>query len=304
MKKFLFFIVLTLCILLGASAVADEPLLEVSFSNNAADTISKGDVVVYTLKCENIKEPGLSSYDLIFDYSEGLSYNNDCSVASLPEGWVLWDPVDKNGEVRVGVIDESVVSAGFDNMELTLSFTVISEDFTEESVVLSQRDFYDFDLNLREDYTFADTTAGFFANMPDVTLENIGASLRLNHTPALRFGAKLSGESEGIVFGMLVCESDKLEGELSHTTDEAKVYTFTKPLFDNTYSTPAIEVSSNTEKYTFRPFVTFTTKNTQKSVNILFDELSRSVLDVAQLALENETDSSKTELLGAIISGT
>ncbi len=303
MKKLLF---LAACILLVASIAgftfASSPLLSVEFSTTASDTLKKGDMVEYTVMCRDITSPGLSSFDLVFDYSEGLSYNGDMESSPLPEGWVMWEPVDENGKIRVGVIDESVVSAGFDDIKLTFSFTVESDSFTEESVTVTQRDFYDFDLNLSE-YTFIDSTASFLVNMPDITFENIGASLRLTGKTALRFGAKLHGDSRGVVLGMLVCPSDKLDGELTHTVEDASVYTFTKPLFDNTYSTPAVETDADTE-YTFRPFVKLTTKNTGRDVHVMFEEEKRSAKSVALLALENETDSKKIALLESVISGT
>ncbi len=306
MKKILFLITCVLLfVCISSSTLADEPILEVDFSHNGADTLKKGDVVTCTLTCENIKSPGLSSFDLVFNYSDGLQYNYDCATSPLPDGWVLWDPAVKENEIRVGVIDESVVSAGFDNIELTLSFTVVSDSFTEENITLEKRDFYDFDLLLREDYTYTETAESFVVNLPKVSVENIGASLRLNSTPALRFGARIENfGTKGSVFGMLVCPSDKLSGELTHTTPDAKVYTFTSALFDKTFSTPAVEVSSIDEEYTFRPFVKFTTENTNKAYHILFDSVERSAKDVATLALEGETDEERISLLNGILSGT
>jgi hypothetical protein len=121
----------------------------------------------------------------------------------------------------------------------------------------------------------------------------------------LRFGAEFDeGSVEGAVFGMLVCESEKLSGELTVTTQDAHTYLLTKPIFDKTYSTSAVETASVDKKYSFRPFVKFTSENTNESYYVYFDMLERSAKDVAFLALEKETDSKIISLLNAVVSST
>lgn len=303
MKKTKLFIFSFLIVLaFSFMALAEEPFLKASFECSSVSSLKKGDTVECTFKCEDITSSGLSSFEIFIEYSDGVRFNGDCKTSALPNGWVLWEPSVKNGVVKIGVVDESVVNACFDDVEVTLSFTVETENTADEFIKVSECCFYDFDLNERVDVKKDFKDVSFSVNASEIQIENLGASLRLNNTPALRFGAKidnLKGEA-----GMIVISKDKLSGELTRESVGAVLYEFSAPLYDNVYTTSPIEIASLEEEYVFRPYVIYTPENETEAVCVYFETLSRAGLDVAKAAFEVETDDIKKQLLTSLINPT
>ncbi len=303
MKKTKLFLSLFLVILaFSFMALADTPFLKASFYCSDVSGLKKGDTVDCTFKCEDITSSGLSSFEIFIAYSDGLVFNGDCKTSALPSGWTLWEPNDKDGVVKIGVVDESVVNACFDDVEVTLSFTVETEEFSQGYIKVSECYFYDYDLNERGDFDTDFNEASFYVNASEIQVENLGASLRLNNTRALRFGAKIDnfkGEA-----GMVVILKDKLSGELTRESDGALVYKFSAPLYDNVYTTEPMEISSLDTEYVFRPYVLYIPENETEPVCVYFETLSRTALDVAQKALETETDSVKKGFLTSLVNPT
>ena len=303
MKKTKLFLAISFAILVFSFvSFATSPFLKASFDVSCVSALKKGDTVTCTFKCEDITATGLSSFEIFIKYSDGLAFKNDCAVSALPDGWTLWEPYDQNGVLKIGVVDESVENACFDDVEVTLSFEVETDKASEEYVKVSECYFYDFDLNERVDVDKDFKDVSFDVNKAEFQVKNLGASLRLNNTPALRFGAEID-EIKGEA-GMIVIEKDKLSGELTRESEGARDFKFSSPLKDNVYTTEAVEISSLDTEYVFRPYVIYTPENETEPVCVLFETLSRSARQVATKALEVETDGEKKQLLNSLVNPT
>ena len=299
MKKILFCILTVLCILTLTTG-AETPFLKFEFSHNGAEVLKKGDSVVCKVKYSDINSEGLSSAEFVIHHSNGLEFNNDAVATGLESGWSLWKPNVKDGSVRFAIVDDTTVVPGRNNFEITFSFTVKSDKFSKES--LSVSDNYIFTFNGEEINDFpTETPPDFFlVSMPEVTLENAGASLRINNTPALRFGVKYDTLPEGAELGVIVSESDKLDGELTHSSSAAHILDVGNNISDGFYCTDAFEISSNSEKYTFRPYVKLELAD-GNGYYLYFDALERSAADVALAELDTETDPQLREMLDSFI---
>ena len=295
MKKILFCILTVVCVI-TLTAGAQSPFLRLEFSCDPGENPQKGDVVTCTVRYTDINEAGLSSIEFSVDFSDGLEFNNDAVATGIPSGWELWKPnVSENG-VKFAVVDDTVVTPCKNDIEITFSFTVASDKVSREYVQLTESYIYDFDTNEVGDIDSSISHSPFMTNIPDVSVENVGASLRINKSPALRFGLKYDVLPDGAKVGVLVCETAKLDGELTHSTTLSKELDAVNKVSDGFYCTNAFEISSNFEKYTFRPFVMLPMSDGGEYY-LYFDALERSASDVAAAELEDETDETLREIL-------
>ncbi len=294
MKRLLFCILALLC-LITLFASAETPFLKFEFSHNASESVKTGDEVVCTVKYSEIDPAGLSSVELIVEFSDGLEYNNDASVTGLADAWSFWTPNVGENSIKFGIVDDSVVTPGVNDMTLTFSFKVIGEHFDGEYIRIVENNIYDFDINEVKDFAESINAPAFVSNLPEVNVVNKGASLRINNSPALRFGAEITTLPANAEFGMLVSESDKLNGEMTHSTETASELSL-KLLSDNLFTTEAYSITSNVQKYTFRPFVKLKMNN-GSDYYVYFEKLERSAEQVALSELENEKNEEKVKLL-------
>lgn len=266
---------------------ANEPFLSFEFQSSTHNAVYKGDVVECSVKFGDIQEPGLSSVELLFSYSEGLLFNNDCTGVGFCQDFELWEPnVDlQNRTVKIVAIDESVVTPCKSDFEIKFSFTVTAEELGVEHIKILKRIISDFDVVEREDIKESIFEEGFVVNVPRV--ENIGASLRVNNTPSLRFGARAE-DSQNYEIKMLVCEGTL--DELTCDTEGAQIYTLNKT--GELLSTEPVEFTANSKEYTFRPFVTLPDGHV-----VYYEALTRSAEYVAKRELAVETDKKIRELL-------
>lgn len=302
MKKIFFCIISILCIVAFAAG-AETPFLEFSFSHDATETAVKGDVINCTVSYKNIDPVGLSSIELLVSYSDGLVFNNDCASSELDENWAVWQPNVSKNSVKIGIVDESAVTPGTSDIILTFSFTVTSESFTGEFIRLSKNYVYDFNINEVNNISSDVKNASFAANVPEVKLENKGASLRINNTPALRFGAELVEIPRDAKYGILVSESDELEGELTHSSLSATDLELNNKISDSLYSTAAFAISSNVEKYTFRPYAILKMSD-GSDYFVYFEAFERCAQDIARAELEAIPDSANKALLESFLTNT
>ena len=300
--KRLLFCVLTLLCLITLLASAEEPFLKFEFSHDASESVQKGDTVVCTVKYSDIDPLGLSSVELTVEYSDGLEYNRDASATGLQSAWTLWEPNVSEDSIKFGIVDDSVITPGVKDMTLTFSFKVISEGFDGEYIRITENNIYDFDINEVKNVAESINAPVFVSNLPETSIENKGASLRINNSPALRFGAEITSIPANAEYGMLVIESDKLVGELTHSTENVDLLEL-KPLAENVFVTDACAIASNTDSYTFRPFVKLVT-DSGNDYYLYFNTLERSAEQVALAELETETDAEKVKMLKAFCSDT
>lgn len=302
MKKILFCILTVICTI-ALTATAETPFLKFEFSCNASDNLQKGDCVECTVKYTDINDTGLSSVEFIVAFSDGLEFNNDAAATGLESGWALWRPNVGDGSVRLAAVDETAVTPGKSDIEITFSFTVTSDNVSREYVQLTENYVYDFNTNEIDSFTSEVSHAPFWVGIPEIRVENAGASLRINKAPALRFGLKYDTLPEDTVIGVLVSESAEVDGELTHSSPSAKELSADVQIADGFFSTDAFEISSNTVKYTFRPFVILSMGD-GGAYYMYFEALERSASDIAAAELETETDEKTQEILKGFISGT
>lgn len=302
MKKILLFLLIfTLAFSIGISA--DEPFLEFSFSTNADAVHTKGDVIECVISYKDINEKGLSSAELFIEFSDGLAYNSDAVATGLADEWSLWSPSVDGGVLKIGIVDDSATTPGVSDFEIKLSFTVVSDSFSRQYIGLSEYLIYDFDINAVETVKADIKEASFVVNLPEASLENVGAALRLNNTPALRFGVRKEALPENAEIGVIAIESDKLEGELTHSSEGALLFDADLELASGVFTTSPMEISSNSEKYTFRPFAGLKMEDGNVYF-VYFEPLERSAVDIATSELDAETDGTKRALLEGFLIGT
>lgn len=303
MKRFLFFILAFVCIF-AVAASAEEKFLDFEFSHSAADGKASSDVIECVVNWKNVSDPGLSSVELVIEHSDGLRFGGDCKVTGLADGWALWDPNVKENSVKIALVDDTAVTAGFSDMTLTFTFIVEGEDFSSEYIKLSENYISDFDLNDVTELSRVSILDGsFVVNMPKISLENLGASLRINNTPALRFGVRAQEVGEGIEIGIIYSESAVLTGELTHSSPSAMNVVRLNSLGDGVYTTGAVKLSSNTQKYTFRPYAKLKLVD-GSDYYVYFETLERSGETVARAVLETETNEEKRAILESFCSDT
>lgn len=336
MKKRIISVFLTVVLLLSSACIAlaaggvelpmipivDSTFAVVKLSSNADGYAYSGDNVVFTTSVTEIKETGFSKLTVVYTYSDGLEFNNDVRVIGLPDGWEVADPVDENNTLTVVIEDtqgtNAVTGRSFD---FTFSFTVGTVSGSQQSVNFSKIEIIDADGEKASRVSKKVDNNTFTTQASIPTVNNIGASLRINNTPALRFGMTVSkddqftkafptGEfvysaSADMKFGMLIIEESRLTGELSVTTSGA-----IKTIFEEAFQTTANEVvfahtidnvSDYTKNYVFRPFVMYR-ETSGGAYQYSYGEVkTRSARQVAQSELLIETSNKKIEMLNKFV---
>lgn len=290
----------------------------VKMVSDAEGTASRGEDVEFTTGISEIKSKGLSKAIYEYSYTRGLSFNSDIKVIGLPDGWSIKNINDQNNtlsfEVSADSLDDAITSR---NLDLTFSFEVTALSGKQLLVTLSSISLYDKSGNSITTVSkkIENNVFSSIASLPEIT--NVGAALRINNTPALRFGmivAKDSAftrafprgeyvysKSNNMQFGMLVIESSKLRGELTEETSGAEKIMFSTALSSNNNETLFVHtvdgVSDYTKEYTFRPFVMYR-ETAESEFEYQYGEAkSRSARTVAEMELLSETSNKKIEML-------
>ena len=283
MKKVLMLVML-LCVF-AVSGLGNEPFLTLEFSHNATNNTKIGDKIDCVVSVSEIKAPGISSFEFNVAISDGLAFNNDETSEGLEKPWAVWAPnTNTEGLVKFAVVDESAETSGMQDFKIKFSFTVTEENLSFEELSLFEYHVYDFDMNEKDNVEISLSNDRFAVNAPNI--ENLGASVRLNNTPAIRFGAKIDFLPDEIECGMLVGEGENI----THNTADVVIYELKKD--GELFTTEPVEINSKTKAYTFRPFV-----RTNSGEYVYYEELSRSAKDVAEFAGKVETDESKKTLI-------
>ena len=300
MKKLILSLFILIC-LVTLTAGADTPFLNFEFGHGNTENLVKGDTVDFTFEINDIQEPGLSSIEMVIVHSDGIKFDK-ATAEGLVSGWTIWDPNVSDGTVKLAIVDDTVVTPGLSDITLTVSFTVDTDEYKKQSVKLSELYIYDFDINEVTDFSKKVDEAEFFVNTPEYSLVNKGASLRVNNTPALRFGAQAVSLPSDVSVGMLYCKTSELYGELTHSAQNAKALEL-KQLSGDVYVTDAVGFESNTEKFTFRPYVEIINGDGSKTY-VYYDTLERSAEQVALAELESGVTSDMEEKLKGFCSNT
>lgn len=330
MKKRIFAILMTLVILIATACIAlaaggvELPMIpvgssttvSVKLSSNADEFVYSGSSVVYTTGISEIYSEGLSRAELEYTYSDGLIFNGDIKVIGLPDDWVVSEPVNSNNTLSFFISDENGDNPILGrNLDITFSFKVATVSGSQQSVNLSGVVLYNKNGNNIAPISKKVVNNAFITEATIPTVSNIGASLRINNIPALRFGMTVAKDesfattfpdgfdpdSTEAKFGMLIIENSELSEELTADTQEATNKVFTEE-FSSTNNeiifVYTLEgVTDYTKDYIFRPYVMYR-ETPDGDYQYHYGETKiRSARTVAEMELLSETSTKKIEML-------
>lgn len=319
-------LVSTACIALAAGGVelpmipiGSTSTVNVKLSSDADEFVHSGGKVIYTTGISNIYNVSVSRVDLRYTYSDGIVFGNDVKVIGLPDGWSVSNVENSNNTLSFTVKDDGTSNAvtGRD-LDITFSFKVATVSGSQQSVNLSDAIVYD-DKGDTVSLSLKATNNTFTTEASIPTVKNIGASLRINNTPALRLGMIVSKDecfnivfpegydpdSQAMKFGMLIIEKSKLSGELTVTTGGV-----TKEIFSEEFSSTHNEivfvhtidkVTDYDKEYVFRPYVMYRETPDGEYKYHYGETKTRSAKTVAEMELLGETSTKKIEMLNKFI---
>lgn len=287
----------------------------VRLTSNADSIVYIGDIVQFTTNITEIESEGLSSVNVVYTFSEGLSFNNDVKIIGAPEGWSATAPVVSNNVLSFTVSGATAVVNR--TLDFTFSFTVVGRSGSELSVAMSDVELYNGNGNKETKFDKKVLNSTFSTEAAVPNMSNIGASLRINNTPALRLGMLVTKDSKfnkyfpsgefiysenaDVKFGMVIIEESKLNGDLKVTTANA-----TSKIFETAFSSNVNEVvfvhtinnvTDYDKSYVFRPFVMYREAGESEYTYSYGDVRTRSAKKVAELELVSEVSTKKIELL-------
>ena len=293
-----------------------EQYATLKLTTDAGETVSSGDIIKVSVNVVNIASSGLGKLDLGFVYSKGLEFLDDLKVVGLPSSWSVSTPDVTSNRVKF-TLEDTASTPATSNITITFSLKVGSNPQSYLTVDFKDVSLYDADKSEVDSFVEKTTNNSFSAVLPVPTFTNLGASLRINNTPALRFGMRVpkddsfkgifkSGQfsytqNSNVKFGMVVIEKSLLTGDLTVDTPGALSQIFTTPLSENSQEVIfAYEVGNVTDyskTYAFCPFVMHR-NNSNSSYEYIYGEVkTRSARSVATTALNYETDNTKSKLL-------
>jgi hypothetical protein len=149
------------------------------------------------------------------------------------------------------------------------------------------------------------------------SFENLGAALRINNTPALRFGMRVEKDeiftetfgskynsSSSMKFGIVSINKASLKGELGVETKDARVKIIETPFSETSSEIIFVDTienfSENTTEYVFRPFVKYENQNGEE-IYYYGDVKTRSAKYVASAELKSTVDENKKKLLNNFV---
>lgn len=285
----------------------------VKLTSDADSSVIAGTEVNFTTHIS--KSTGIASAHFSYDYSDSLEFDGDVTLSGL-NGWEVSDLTDNNGNLSFTISGPSTTNA----FAVKFTFNVAFNPTSRLSLDLDDVKLYD-ENDSRVSIKKQSTSCTMNAKSVVPLFENIGASLRINNTPALRFGMRVekdtvykeafgSGKysyssSDYLKFGMLCIEKSALKGELTVDTKGAHKEIFKTTFSDNSNEVVFVytinNISSNTLEYVTRPYVEY--KTDDGDVVYFYGETkTRSAEYVAKTELKSETDTAKRELLNKFIS--
>lgn len=287
----------------------------ITLSSNADSKVLAGSSVEFTTRVEGISSSGVASAHLVYNYSDCLEFDGEVVLNGLP-GWTVSDLKDENNTLSFDISGPEIRS----DFAVKFTFNVSLAPTPRPSVRFDSAYLYSEEGRI-VNATKSSSNNSFNVESVVPSFDNLGASLRINNTPALRFGMMVKKDevyksafgngsysyssSDKIKFGMLCIAKDKLDGALTVDTEGVYVKNFTSALIDNTNEVVFVyqydNLGSNTMEFVTRPFITYELDNGEK-VYFYGAVKTRSAEYVAEVELKSETDSKKKELLKKFIS--
>lgn len=330
MKKRITAILLTAVILLTTACLAlaaggvELPMVPigsvtpiiVKMTSDADNNVDSGSFVKFNTSISNLGTNGLSKAEFVYSFSDGLEFGDDVKIVGIPEGWAIGEVENVNNTLSFTIGDESGTNPvdGRD-LDVTFSFKVAAVSGSQLSVNLSRVILYDKygDRAGSVSKSVSNNTFTTEASVPNIS--NIGASLRINNTPALRFGMRVDKDDSfyrafpngfeysvdaEMKFGMLIIEETKLSGrELTASTSGVNKIVFEEVFQSNSNELVFVHMIDNVtnykKNYVFRPFVMY---NEEGEYKYHYGEAkTRSAQTVANMELASETSTKKIEML-------
>ncbi len=304
----------------GADGVIETPMVPltptqkaevtVELSSDQEGTLVGGQTFEAETKFSDIPKEKVSKVTLTYTYSDNLIFNNDITVEGVSTAEVS-GLSDSNGSLTFNVSGLSSTSSAF---AVKFSFTITDKPEEDVSVTLSAQA----KTSANKDITVKGSkkSLSFTAESVVPAFANLGAALRINNTPALRFGLRVekdanfvsamgstnfvySNESK-MKFGMLSIQKTALVGELTVNTSGAHKKEFTSVLSENSneiiFADTLENFASNTTTYVTRPYVSYKTESGD-TVYYYGEVKERTAKFIAETELQSETDTKKIALL-------
>ena len=318
-------LILVAAIILSAFTVLGEGVIElpkvpvgsssvkVRLSSDADETVPAGSVVNFNTEITPDEATGIKEATLSYVYSDSLEFDGNVTLSGLPSGWKASKYTDTNNVITFTVRNSTVSSPIKTAFSVKFSFTVSSDPVSDLSVTFGTLKIVNGEGKTETNVPKSYRNNTFKSKSLIPLFENLGASLRINNTPTLRFGMRVEKDEvfDGIFtsgnyssdadmkFGIISINKNSLSGELTATTNGARV-----KVLETVFSETASEVvfvdtldsfPSNTTEYVFRPFVLY------KNVYYYGDVKTRNAEFVASAELRSTVDSNKIALLNKFI---
>ena len=322
-RKISLLLALVMVLSLTAYAAIETPIIPVSPIENTKVTLTSdadspvlaGTAVEFTTKIEGIsKSNGITSGHFSYDYSDGLEFAGDVYLSGAP-GWTVSGITDENNTLSFDIEGEEITST----FAVRFTFNVAVAPTSRQSVKLDTASLYDTKSN-RVVVTKNSSNNSFSVESVVPDFDNLGASVRINNEPAIRFGMRVEKDdvykkafgsgsysyssSDKIKFGMLCIAKDALDGVLTIDTKGVYVKNFKETFIDNSNELVFVyeidPIGSKTYSYATRPFISYELDNGEV-VYFYGVTKTRNAEYVAQTELKSETDAAKKELLNKFI---
>ncbi len=311
-----------------AASVIETPIIpllpavstEVRLTSDAEKTVHGGTTVNFVTEINELPQNGVSSVELVYTYADSLEFNGNITTSGLPTGWEISEYTDENNKISFDVTDLSGENTVKKSFAVRFSFDVSMTPASDLYLKLSTVRLLDGDGNTVYDVVVSPSRVDFEADSVVPLFEHIGASLRINNTPALRFAMRVEKDEvykavlgEGkysysnddtLKFGMLYIAESALIGELEVGTKGAHKEIFKKAFTDNAneivFAYTVENFLGNKTNFVTRPFVIY--EGDDGEILYFYGEAKiRSASQVAEAELRSTTDTAKKAMLNKFI---
>jgi len=301
--------------------IGSSTSVTVKFSSDTNGSALSGEDVIFTTGISEIGSEGLSKVELSYTYTNGLEFRNDVKVIGLPYGWILSEVIHENNTISFSVSDatgENPVSGR--DLDITFTLRVAAVSGSQLSANLTSVALYAKSGDSISRLTKRVTNNTFTTEASIPNIRNIGASLRINNTPAMRLGMIVSKDerftrafpegfkyvdSGDVKFGMLVIEETKLNGELtvktSGVTQEIFKEIFSESVNEIVFVHTIDNITMYKKNYVFRPFIMYRETPNGEYMYHYGEAKTRSAKTVAEMELLSETSTKKIEMLNKFV---
>lgn len=297
---------------LSASAV------KVKLTSDADGTVPAGSVVSFNTEITPDETKGIKTATLSYVYSDSLEFNGDITLSGLPSGWRVSKYTDSNNVITFSLNNYSGNVSVKTTFSVKFSFTLSDDPASDLSVTFGTLEIVNGEGEIEKNVPKTYRNNSFKAKSVIPLFENLGASLRINNTPTIRFGMRVEKDEAfdeiftsgsyssdaGMKFGIVSINKNSLSGELSVDTKGARVKVletvFTETSSEVVFVDTLESFPSNTTEYVFRPFVVY--ENGKGDTLYYYGDVkTRSAEFIASAELKSTVDETRIALLNKFI---